>query len=116
MPQTTVTLTPYADRSFTSKPGLSELRRFSATSPLSSITTPYSATVDADAVIEQSDGRVPHGPGFLRLSSGGSAGLFVLLAEIIVDVPPPVVDCDDVVTVELQKASERAAAAVLERT
>jgi hypothetical protein len=80
--QTTVTVTAFPARPFTSKAGLTSLRRFNATGELSSIKAPYSASVDADIAIDQSDNRVPHGPGFLRLASGGSAGYYVLAAQV----------------------------------
>lgn len=76
----TITLFP-APRAFTA-PG-SPLRRFSATAELSPIAGPYSATVDGTAVIEGNPS-VPTGSGFLRLSAGGSAGRFILAAEVVV--------------------------------
>ncbi len=57
-----------------------KLRRFSATAELSPIQGPYSGTVDAAVTIESSG--VPHGTGFLRLASGGSAGYYVLAAQV----------------------------------
>lgn len=56
------------------------LRRFTATDELEPIDGPYEAWVDANVAI-QSTG-VPHGVGFLRLSSGGSAGKYVLASEV----------------------------------
>lgn len=72
----TVTVWP-APRKFRA-PG--DLRRFTATEELSSIKGPYEAMVDASVSINSTG--VPHGSGFLRLASGGSAGKYVLASEV----------------------------------
>ena len=76
MAQTTVTLEPI-------QPALrvhyrAGTARFEATGRLTPMVNDGEAFVDAVATIEQTDDRVPHGHRFLRLSSGGSAGKFVL--------------------------------------
>jgi hypothetical protein len=89
---TIVTQQPYPARAFTSKAGLKQLRRFTATAELAPITVPYSADVDADVGI---DGTGPHGVlgSFLRLAPpSGSAGDYVLAAEVDVTMPPPPAD------------------------
>jgi len=92
MAQTTVTLEPI-------QPPI-EVRfvkgthRFTATGRASSMKQVGTARVDARATIEQTDKRVPHGHGFLRLSSGGSAGFFVLEKEVTTGAAvPPGQDC-----------------------
>ncbi len=81
-------------RRFMTIPGLTKLRRFSATKELDPIPAPYTGAVDALVSISQSDGRVPHGAeGFYRLAAGGSAGYYVLAAQILVDPPGPD-DCE----------------------
>jgi hypothetical protein len=57
-----------------------DLRRFTPTEELPAIDGPYSATVDANVDINSTG--VPHGSGFLRLSSGGSAGKYILASEV----------------------------------
>ena len=57
-----------------------DLRRFTATEELPAIDGPYEANVDANVDINSTG--VPHGSGFLRLSSGGSAGKYILASEI----------------------------------
>jgi len=75
----TVTVEKFpAPRRFTSVG--TQLRRFSATAELSPIPGPYSGTVDAAVTIESSS--VPRGTGFLRLASGGSAGYYILAAQV----------------------------------
>lgn len=51
--------------------------RFTANNRATPIVKAGGAHVDARAFIDQSDDRVPHGHGFLRLADGGSAGFFV---------------------------------------
>lgn len=65
-------------RSFASKG--SKLRRFSASAELDPIEGAYKATVDATVAIESAG--VPHGAGFLRINSGGSAGRYILASEV----------------------------------
>jgi hypothetical protein len=69
--------------------------RFTATGRASALVNDGHASVDARATIEQADNRVPHGHGFLRLSSGGSAGFFVLESEVTPTGAPiaPGLDC-----------------------
>jgi hypothetical protein len=74
-----------AARKFTTAAGLAKLRRFDDLGEHSSIKTPYSAFVDAQVTIEQSDNRVPHGRGFLRLSSGGSSGFYILTRDVVLE-------------------------------
>jgi hypothetical protein len=70
-----------APRRFTA-PG--PLRRFSATEEIEPPIAPgYAGWADASVAIESSG--VPHGAGFLRLSSGGSAGKYVLAAQVALD-------------------------------
>ena len=66
-----------APRKVTAK---TDLRRFTASAELSPIEAPYEATVDGTVTIESSG--VPHGAGFLRLASGGSAGKYILAAQV----------------------------------
>lgn len=73
-----VTIERFPPRPFTSK--VAKLRRFTATDELEPIEGPYSSAVDATVAID-SEG-VPHGSGFLRLSAGGSAGKYILAAEV----------------------------------
>lgn len=79
----TVTINPFAVRRFRTRDGLTVLRRFSAIAELTPIPAPYSATVDAEVSFSRSS--APSGSGFLRLASGGSAGRFVLAAEVVLD-------------------------------
>jgi hypothetical protein len=69
--------------------------RFTSTGRASALVNDGRAFVDARATIEQSDDRVPHGHGFMRLSSGGSAGFFVLEADLTATGAPlvPGQDC-----------------------
>jgi hypothetical protein len=69
--------------------------RFTATGRASRMVNDGRAFVDARATIEQSDNRVPHGHGFMRLSSGGSAGFFVLESDLTATGAPlvPGPDC-----------------------
>jgi hypothetical protein len=70
-----------APRRFTA-PG--PLRRFSATEEIEPpIGAGYAGWADASVSIESSG--VPHGAGFLRLSSGGSAGKYVLAAQVALE-------------------------------
>jgi hypothetical protein len=70
-----------APRRFTA-PG--PLRRFSATEEIEPpIEAGYAGWADASVAIESSG--VPHGVGFLRLSSGGSAGKYVLAAQVALE-------------------------------
>ena len=73
-----VTVEKMTPQAFTS--AVPNLRRFTATDELSPIDGPYSATVDAQVWIDSPG--VPHGKGFLRLASGGSAGKYVLASEV----------------------------------
>ncbi len=75
MAQTTVTLEPLDPPIEVSYEA--GTARFTATGRASAIIKAGGAHVDARAFIEQSDDRVPHGHGFLRLADGGSAGFFV---------------------------------------
>ena len=73
-------------RKFTTVDGLEKLRRFAASEEeLPAIKAPYSNFVDATVDIEQSDNRVPHGKGFLRLASGGSRGFYILARDVVVE-------------------------------
>lgn len=96
MAQTTVTLEPIQPPvGVHYKAGIA---RFEATGRLTPTVKDGEALVDAVATIEQSDDRVPHGHRFLRLSSGGSAGRFLLERDTTpVDgaIPPATgSDCD----------------------
>lgn len=94
-----VTATPFPDGQRAFKSNVVSLRRFTAEGEQTPIATPYSGYVDADVSIESTG--VPHGSGFLRLSTGGSAGMYVLASEVLVSpapvVVPPVADCTDAV-------------------
>jgi lysozyme len=52
---------------------------------------------------------------FVNTGSTGSRRLVLIAPASVVDVPPPVVDCDDVVITELEAAAARAATAVRTR-
>jgi hypothetical protein len=78
-----VTHNSIVPRSFTTKPGLVNLRRFTATAEVDPIPAPYSSVVDAQASIQPEDDRVPHGLGFFRLGAGGSEGYYVLASEVV---------------------------------
>lgn len=58
-----------------------DLRRFTAIEELPAIDGPYSANVDGNVDINSTG--VLHGSGFLRLSSGGSAGKYILASEVV---------------------------------
>ena len=79
----TVTIETFPARTFTAAV---PLRRFSATTELSPITSPapYTASVDGDVVIEGNPS-APNGSGFLRLSAGGSAGRYILAASVTLE-------------------------------
>ncbi len=80
-------------RQFSTNAGLAKLRRFEADAEISSIPAPYSGWVDASVTITRSDGGTPHGAGFLRLSAGGSAGEYILAAEVTLGSEPPSDSC-----------------------
>lgn len=86
-PVTVVTISTFPPRTFRAPAGL---RRFTATSELPALVAPYSGRVDANVAI---DGPGPHGSDFLRLSSGGSIGKYILAEQVTLDplpvVPPP---------------------------
>ena len=93
MGQTIVTLEPIQppiDVAYTAG-----TERFTATGRAPALKNDGHAFVDAAATIEQTDDRVPHGHGFLRLSSGGSAGFFVLRSSVTPTATalPPAADC-----------------------
>jgi hypothetical protein len=96
MAQTTVTLTPIDPPIEISYEKGTE--RFSATGRASNMVKPGKAHVDARAFIEQSDDRVPHGHGFLRIADRGSAGFFLggkdPTVKVIAGTLPVDVDCD----------------------
>ncbi|HEU4571537.1 MAG TPA: N-acetylmuramoyl-L-alanine amidase [Candidatus Limnocylindrales bacterium] len=84
--QTTVTIKTFpAPRVFRAAAGITTIRRFTGTGEVAGIAAPYSASVDAAVEIEQTDNRVPHGSGFLRISTGGSAGFFILASQVVLD-------------------------------
>lgn len=101
--QTIVTINAYPARGFATKAGLTKLRRFNATGEATSIATPYSGSVDGDVTVSQSDGRIPRGSGFLRLASGGSAGFYILAAEVDLAPLPAPVDCTALVAAEHER-------------
>lgn len=93
MAQTTVTLEPIQPAvEVHYKAGTD---RFTATGRAPAMHNDGDAFVDAVATIEQSDDRVPHGHRFLRLSSGGSKGFFVLEKDVTQSAAPvpPATDC-----------------------
>jgi hypothetical protein len=75
MAQTTVTLEPLDPPIEVSYEAGTP--RFTSTGRASAMKKAGAAHVDARAFIEQSDDRIPHGHGFLRLADGGSAGFFL---------------------------------------
>jgi len=76
------------ERHFQTKAGVTKLRRFTREAEISPpIVAPYSGYVDREVTIFAASG--PHGSGFLRLSSGGSEGDFILAAQVDVEAPPP---------------------------
>ncbi|HEX7474024.1 MAG TPA: hypothetical protein VF323_13150 [Candidatus Limnocylindrales bacterium] len=93
MGQTTVTTSPIHPAINVSY--AAGTQRFTATGRASAMKSDGRAFVDADVTIEQADNRVPHGHGFLRLSSGGSAGFYVLRSAVtpVTTALPPGPDC-----------------------
>ena len=79
----TVTITAWPPRSFTAA---GPLRRFSATAEMTPIPGPYTATVDGDVVIAGNTS-APTGSGFYRLAAGGSAGRYILAAQVTLEAP-----------------------------
>ena len=79
----TVTIIEFPERTFTAA---GPLQRYSASAELAPLHGPYTATVDAAAVIEGNP-TAPNGSGFLRLASGGSKGRYVQAAQVTLEAP-----------------------------